>query len=141
MMEVAGDAFAGGVFDEVDFEEAVGGEGLEVGEAGVGGGEEGGVVEVFVDPVGEVVEFAEVDDEAVFVELVGGEGEGDGPAVSVYAGAASGVAGLAVGERDVSVGFGTGEHFWRRRDEGGKVEGRVEGRVGGGVQGFGLFGA
>ena len=68
------------------------------------------MVEVFVDPVGEVVEFAEVDHEAVLVGFVGGEGEGDGPAVPVDARAAPGVAWQAVGERDVPVGLGAGEH-------------------------------
>lgn len=54
-VKMAGDAFAGGAFDEVNLEEAVFGERLELGEAGVGGGKDGGVVEVFVYPVGKVV--------------------------------------------------------------------------------------
>ena len=50
-VKMAGDAFAGGAFDEVNLEEAVFGERLELG-AWVGGGKDGGVVEVFVYPVG-----------------------------------------------------------------------------------------
>tara|TARA_Y100000588_G_scaffold81084_1_gene85184 strand:+ start:438 stop:647 length:210 start_codon:yes stop_codon:yes gene_type:complete len=61
------------------------GKSLELGESRIVRSEHGGVVEVFVDPIGKVVKFAEVHDKAVVVEFVCGEGNGDGPAVPVDA--------------------------------------------------------
>jgi len=69
----------------MDLQEAGGGEGLELIEARIVGSEYGGVVEVFVDPVGKVVKFPEVYDKAVVIEFVRGEGNRDGPAVPVDA--------------------------------------------------------
>jgi len=69
----------------MELEEIRVGESLKLRESGIVGSEHGGVVEVFVDPIGEVVKFAEVNDKAVVVEFIGGEGNGDGPAVPVDA--------------------------------------------------------
>ena len=69
----------------MELEQARVGESLKLGESRIVGSEYGGVIEVFVDPVGEVVKFAEVHDKAVVVEFVRGEGNGDGPAVPVDA--------------------------------------------------------
>ena len=69
----------------MEFEQTRVGKSLELGESGIVGSEYGGVVEVFIDPIGKVVKFAEVHDKAVVVEFVRGEGNGDGPAVPVDA--------------------------------------------------------
>jgi len=69
----------------MEFEETRVGKSLELGESRIVGSEHGGVVEVFVDPIGKVVKFPEVYDKAVVVEFVRGEGNGDGPAVPVDA--------------------------------------------------------
>ncbi len=69
----------------MELEEIGVGKGLKLGESRIVGSEYGGVVEVFVDPIGKVVKFAEVHDKAVVVEFIGGEGNGDGPAVPVDA--------------------------------------------------------
>ncbi len=53
------------------------------------------MVEVFVDPVGEVVKFPEVYDKAVFVEFVAGKSNGDGP--SCARGCVSNARGVGVG--------------------------------------------
>ena len=115
LVEVTGQAFAGGVVDKEGLEQAVGGHFLDPGAEGVGGAEDAGVVKVLVDPVLEVMELAEVDDEAVGVDPVGREGDPDGPVVSMDEGAAAGVKGLAVTEGDVPVCLGAGEHggsYW-----------------------------
>lgn len=69
----------------MEFEETRVGKSLELGESGIVGSDDGGVVEIFVDPVGEVVKFPEVHDKAVVVEFVRSEGNRDGPAVPVDA--------------------------------------------------------
>ena len=69
----------------MEFEQTRVGKNSELGDARVVGSEHGGVIEVFVDPIGKVVKFPEVYDKAVFVEFVRGEGNCDGPAVPVDA--------------------------------------------------------
>lgn len=109
LVDVPGEAFAGAVGQDVGLEKVAG-----RGEQGVFFRvvliEEAGVIEVFVDPGFKVFEVAEVDDKAVGIGLAAGEGEGDRPVVPVDLGAVSGVEVLAVGERDVAVGFFAGEH-------------------------------
>jgi hypothetical protein len=69
-----------------------------------------GVVEVLVDPSFDVFEFAEIDDEAAGIRFAAGKGQGDRPVVAVDQCAMAVVQVLAVGERNVAVGFFTGEH-------------------------------
>ena len=115
LVEVTGQAFAGGIVDKEGLEQAVVGHFLDPGTEGVGGAEDAGVVKVLVDPVLEVMELAEVDDKAVGVDPVGREGDTDGPVVSVDEGATAGVKGLAMAQGDVPLGLGAGEHggsYW-----------------------------
>ena len=83
--EMFGDAFAGGVLHDGDLEQAGVGQGLQLGKPRVIGSNDGGVVQIFVDPVGKVMKFAEIDDKTMLVQLIGSESKRDGPAVAVYA--------------------------------------------------------
>lgn len=70
------------------------------------------MIEVFVDPSLQVFQLSEIDDEAVFVCLLAGEGEGDRPVVPVDECAMAVVPMLAVSEGNVAIGFFAGEHGW-----------------------------
>ncbi len=73
--------------------------------------EEAGVVEVLVDPGLQILEIAEVDDEAIRIGLAAGKGQGNAPLVAVDQGAVAFVEVLAVGERVVAVGFFSSAHL------------------------------
>jgi hypothetical protein len=66
---------------------------------------EAGVIQVFVDPGFQVFELAEIDYEAIAVGLDAGKSQCNPPIMAVDQCAVSVVAVLAVGERDVAVGF------------------------------------
>ena len=68
------------------------------------------MVEIFVDPGFEVFDLAEIDYKTVFVGFGTGEGQGDRPVVSVNECAMAVVPVLAMGKRNVLVGFCAGEH-------------------------------
>ena len=78
---------------------------------GVVGVEQAGVVELAVDPLLEVVQFAEVDDKAIGVGRTTGKGQRNRPVVPVDEGAVPLMAVLAVRKRDIAVGFRTGKHL------------------------------
>ena len=71
------------------------------------------MIEVLVDPGFEVFKLAEVNDEAVRVGFAAGEGDGNRPVVAVNERAMAIVQVLAVGERNVAVGFFAGEHLFK----------------------------
>ena len=104
-----GEAFARAVGDDGRLPDI--GRGLEQHLAhrvvGVG---QAGVVEVLVDPLADVLQPAEIDDEAVGVGLGAAEGEGDAPVVPVNLRAMPVVQVLAVRERDVVGRLRAGEH-------------------------------
>ena len=68
------------------------------------------MVKVLIDPRFDKFEFSEVHNEAVGIELTTGKSQADRPIVSMYVGAISIVTMLAVGERNVVIGFLAGKH-------------------------------
>lgn len=108
-VQVAGETLAGAAFQDVNFP-GLGGGGDEGFAKRIVSVEHAGVVEVFVDPGAEKLEFAEVDHEAVFIGGVAAESHGEGPVVAVDERAMSVMPVLAMGERDVGVGLATGKH-------------------------------
>ena len=108
--EVLCQALAGALFGVIDVP-SLGGGGGELWGDGVVGSEDAGVVEVFVNPLFYEFDFAEIDDEAVFVGRFTGECYGDVPVVSVHERAMSVVQMLAVGEGYVEVCFPASYHF------------------------------
>ena len=72
--EVLGYPLAGSVPYDGEFEKFGVGKGLELLDTGIIGSSHGGMVEVFVYPVGQIVQFTEIDDEAMLVRLVGPKG-------------------------------------------------------------------
>ena len=72
--EVLGDAFAGSIADQAELEQTGIGQSLQLGKSGIVGGRHGGMVQMFVYPVGQIVQFTEIDNEAMLVRLVGPKG-------------------------------------------------------------------
>ena len=108
-VEVLSQSFAGAIGQNIGFEKVT----LPLQEgvfAGIIFIKKAGVVEVFLDPGLEALEIAEINDESVGVGLVTGESQRDRPVVPVDVGAMTCMEVLSVGERDIAVGFFTGEH-------------------------------
>ena len=103
-MQVQGDSFAGTIGQDVGLKEMaiVAEQMLRLRIVRV---KEAGVIQVFVDPGFQVLELAEVDYEAIAVGFCTGKGKRNAPIMAVDQCAVSVVAVLAVGERDVAVGF------------------------------------
>ena len=72
------------------------------------------MVEILVDPLFKILYFSEIQYEAIFVGLVAGKGECDRPVVPMYERAVAIVVVLAMGERDVAIGFFASEHGGRK---------------------------
>ena len=70
-----------------------------------------GVIEVLLDPVAQETETAKVDHEAVGVGFFCSESQPDRPVVPVYQRAVAGVPMLPMGERNIRVSLGAGEHL------------------------------
>ena len=68
------------------------------------------MVEMFIDPSFEILEFAEVHDEAVGIGLAAGKSQDDRPIVPVDKGAVACVQMLAMGKGDIAVNFFASEH-------------------------------
>lgn len=107
--EVGGDPFAGTVGDAVHFEGFGGGLNDPVGE-GIIFIENAGVIEMVFQPLAEELQFAEVDDETIFVEFFAAKGEGETPVVAMDLCTVPIVLVLAMGEGNVVVGFATSQH-------------------------------
>jgi hypothetical protein len=94
---VGGEGFAADGWENAQLNQALAVEGGEDGEFGVVGGDEGGVVEGFVQPGAEWLEAAEIDAPAAFVQRVGHEGEAERQCVAVQV-SAMGLPGLPLAE-------------------------------------------
>jgi hypothetical protein len=68
------------------------------------------VVEMPVDPILDKMKLSEINDESVVIKFLGLERQGDGPTVTVQAGATPFVKRLTVGKGDVPIGLATGNH-------------------------------
>ena len=74
-----------------------------------------GVVQMFVDPVLDVFEFAKIDDKAIGIHFAAGKGQRDVPIVTMNERAMSVVLVLPMGKGYVTIRFFAGEHFLEKR--------------------------
>ena len=72
------------------------------------------MVQIFSNPLLEKTEAAEIDDEATLIEALTAKLDLDGPIVAMQEGAMPLMPMLAMGERDIPIGFAAGEHAQRR---------------------------
>ena len=68
------------------------------------------MIQIFIDPLLEVFELSKVDNKAVFIGFVTSKSQYDCPVVSMDERAVAIMVVLAVGERNVAIGFFTSQH-------------------------------
>ena len=108
--KVLGQAFAGSIFDEERANQFHFLQFFELGPMGIRRTEGTGVVEVFIDPILNVVKFSKIHDKAIFVYFVGRESEFHFPIVTVNERTVPRVVGLSMPEWYVAINLRASKH-------------------------------